>query len=405
VKPQQSGGPADGEAVAESPDGRGGSEALEGLARRLLTVLGRVTGLESTYLTMIHWIEDQQEILFANNTGKIDIPEGLRVIWSDTLCRRALDGEPAYTDDVPATYPDSRAAEALGLRTYVTVPIRGVDGSTWGTLCGASSEQVMVDEDARLVMELLSEMVAGQLERDLARQRLSEVNHRLEQANIDLARFAATASHDLRAPLRRIAAFSSLLVEDYGDRLDETAREYLGYLEDNTIHLDRLVGALLDLSRVTDQPLHCGPVDLDRLVDRVRGLLATAIEESGATVTAEDLGTLGADAGLIERLVQNLVGNALAYQPPGRAPEVVLTTTVTAEETVLRVADNGIGIPPHQRDQVFEAFRRLGHADTPGTGLGLAVCRRIAERHGGHIWVEDNERGGATFAVGLPGGR
>jgi signal transduction histidine kinase len=401
AKPQQGGGRADEEPVPEDAGAGGGSKALEGLARRLLTVLGRVTGLESTYLTMIHWIEDQQEILFASNTGKLEIPEGLRVIWSDTLCRRALDGEASYTDDVPTTFPDSEAARALGLRTYLTVPIRGVDGSTWGTLCGASSEQVLVDEDARLVMELLSEMVAGQLERDLARQRLAEANSRLEQANVDLARFAATASHDLRAPLRRISAFSSLLVEDYGDSLDENAREYLGYLEENTRHLDRLVGALLDLSKVTDQPLRFEPVDLDALVVRVRGLLGTAIEESGAAVVAEGLGTVPADPCLLERLVQNLVGNALAYQPRGQVPEVVLTTTRTGDEIVLRVADNGIGIPPGEREIVFEAFRRLVGDDTPGTGLGLAVCRRIVERHDGRIWVEDNDRGGTTFAVAL----
>jgi signal transduction histidine kinase len=387
--------------VPEDAGSGEGSKALEGLARRLLTVLGRVTGLESTYLTMIHWIEDQQEILFANNTGKLEIPEGLRVIWSDTLCRRALDGEASYTDDVPTTYPDSEAARALGLRTYLTVPIKGVGGETWGTLCGASSEQIMVNEDARLVMELLSEMVAGQLERDLARQRLSKVNSRLEQANLDLARFAATASHDLRAPLRRIGAFSSLLVEDYGDSLDETAREYLGFLEDNTRHLDRLVGALLDLSKVTDQPLRCEPVDLDALVGRVRGLLGAAIEESGAAVVAEDLGTVLGDPCLLERLVQNLVGNALAYQPPGQVPEVVLTTATAGDETVLRVADNGVGIPPAEREVVFEAFRRLGRSDAPGTGLGLAVCRRIVERHEGRIWVEGNDRGGTTFAVVL----
>jgi diguanylate cyclase (GGDEF)-like protein/PAS domain S-box-containing protein len=160
-----------------------GASALETVSRRLLAVLGRISGLESTYVTMVDWARDTQEILFARNTGGLDIPEGLRVTWSDTLCRRALDGGPACTDDVPGVYPDSDAARELGLQTYVTVPIRDGQGATFGTLCGASARRVAISDDVRLVMETLSEMIGGTVERETDRRRLAEANARLERAD------------------------------------------------------------------------------------------------------------------------------------------------------------------------------------------------------------------------------
>lgn len=159
----------------------GASDELETLARRLLELLGRVTGLESTYLTSIDWDGALQQVLYARNVGSIEIPEGLSVEWSDTLCRRALEGGPTCTSDVPTTYPDSAAALELGLRTYVTVPVRSPDGAVFGTVCGADSRRVEVSEDAQAVMEALAEMVALQLANDAARRELEATNAALAE--------------------------------------------------------------------------------------------------------------------------------------------------------------------------------------------------------------------------------
>jgi len=155
------------------------SGELEELARRLLDLLGRITGLESTYLTSIDWEGDLQQVLYARNVGTLDIPEGLQVEWSDTLCRRALEGGPACTTDVATTYPESAAARELGLSTYVTVPVRGPDGEVFGTVCGADSRPVELSDDAQAVMEALAEMVALQLANDAARRELVAANDAL----------------------------------------------------------------------------------------------------------------------------------------------------------------------------------------------------------------------------------
>ncbi len=156
-------------------------EDLERLARRLLELLGRVTGLESTYLTSIDWDGGLQKILYARNVGTLDIPEGLEVDWSDTLCRRALDGGPMCTSDVAATYPDSAAARELGLSTYVTVPVRGPSGGVYGTVCGADSRGIDIGDDARQVMEALAEMVSLQLQTAAAVRELETTNRVLHE--------------------------------------------------------------------------------------------------------------------------------------------------------------------------------------------------------------------------------
>jgi len=152
------------------------SAELEALSRRLLELLGRITGLESTYLTAIHWDEGEQEILYARNVGALEIGEGLRVAWSDTLCKRALDGGSACTSDVPSTYPDSEAAAALGLRTYVTVPVTDRRGEVVGTVCGASGSSIDVPDDVRDVMVALAGMIELQLANDLAVAELADAN-------------------------------------------------------------------------------------------------------------------------------------------------------------------------------------------------------------------------------------
>ncbi len=157
------------------------SPELEALTRRLLDLLGQVTGLESTYLTKIDWQNDEQEILYSRNEGALDIPEGLRVEWSDTLCKRALDGGPRCTTDVGASYPDSGAAKELGIVTYVTVPVNGPDAIVVGTVCGASTGGVEVSEQALAVMATLADMVALHLVNEQVVRELDRTNAALHE--------------------------------------------------------------------------------------------------------------------------------------------------------------------------------------------------------------------------------
>lgn len=154
---------------------------LESLTRRLLELVGELTGLESTYLTAIHWDAGEQEVLYARNVGELEIPEGLRGDWTDTLCRRALQGGPMYTSNVPETYPDSGLAALLGLQTYATVPVKASDGSVLGTLCGVSTSTIELSDPGLKLMRTLGEMVELQLANQQGMDELAVVNAALRE--------------------------------------------------------------------------------------------------------------------------------------------------------------------------------------------------------------------------------
>jgi diguanylate cyclase len=171
---------------------RAASLRLAELTRQLLGLLGRISGLESTYLTLVDFEQQVQQILYARNTGNLQIPEGLHLDWNDTLCRRVLEGGPACTSEVPELYPDSAMARDLRIQSYVTVPVMDPDGGIFGTLCGASGQRVQVSEDVRLVMETLAQMIALQLANDAALQQIAEQAEQLSAANATLQRLAST---------------------------------------------------------------------------------------------------------------------------------------------------------------------------------------------------------------------
>jgi signal transduction histidine kinase/CHASE1-domain containing sensor protein len=232
---------------------------------------------------------------------------------------------------------------------------------------------------------------------------LERANAELAQINADLDRFAATAAHDLRSPLHRISGFTQLLALEYGDTFDDNARDYLAHIDDSARHLADLTSDLLTLARITDEAMVLEEVSLSETAQIVLENLQTVIAEADAAIAIDPLPTVLGDHGLLERLLQNLIANAIKYQPPGQKPQIHVTAHPDGElnVTVLDIVDNGIGIDPEHVDAVFQPFRRL-HANTySGTGLGLAVCARITQRHGGQIEARPNLDRGTTFSVTL----
>jgi PAS domain S-box-containing protein len=225
----------------------------------------------------------------------------------------------------------------------------------------------------------------------------------LERSNAELEQFAYVASHDLQEPLRMVASYLQLLERRYGDTLEGDAREFIDYAVDGATRMKVLINALLEFSRVGTRGQPFEPVDLSSATADVLRRLRPAIEEHGAHVTCETLPTLQADPVQIAQLLQNLVANAIKYR--GEAtPEIRISAEpYDATAWAISVSDNGIGIEPPYRDQVFEVFRRLhGRDEYPGTGIGLAICRKIVERHGGQIWIEGSPLGGSTFRFIIP---
>jgi light-regulated signal transduction histidine kinase (bacteriophytochrome) len=229
----------------------------------------------------------------------------------------------------------------------------------------------------------------------------------LKRSNTELEQFAYVASHDLREPLRMIASYITLLERRYLAKLDDDAREFIAFARDGAERMDRLIRDLLEYSRIgrIAQPMVAQP--LKPLLDEALLTLRMKLEEAGADLRLDP----GLDAvppvfvcrDEVARLFQNLVGNAAKYRAPGRPPVIAISATVEAGWVSVAVADNGIGISPENYDRVFLIFQRLhGRNQYEGTGIGLSICKKIVERHGGRIWVESEPGKGSTFRFTLP---
>ncbi|MEX1103059.1 MAG: ATP-binding protein, partial [Dehalococcoidia bacterium] len=223
------------------------------------------------------------------------------------------------------------------------------------------------------------------------------------RSNQELAQFAYVASHDLQEPLRMVASFTQLLSRRYKGQLDDDADEFIRFAVDGVTRMQSLINDLLAYSRVGTRNNAMEPTDVNFLIERVCIDLAPAIEESGATVTSTGLPTLDVDPTQFGQLLQNLVANAIKYRSPGRAPEVSVTGAHEDGAWHFTVKDNGIGIDPDYFDRIFIIFQRLhGKEDYEGTGIGLAICKKIVERHGGRIWVESEPHTGSAFHFTVP---
>ncbi len=231
---------------------------------------------------------------------------------------------------------------------------------------------------------------------------LRELNEELIRSNADLQQFAYVASHDLQEPLRMVASYTQLLARRYKGKLDADADEFIGYAVDGATRMQRLINDLLAYSRVTSQGKDFEEVDCDLLLEGVLSTLRLAIEENHAVVTHGTLPKVTADPGQLGPLFQNLVINAIKFHG-AEPPKVHVSAERRDHEWVFSVRDNGIGVDPQYADRIFVIFQRLHNREEyPGTGIGLALCKKIVERHGGRIWVESEPGRGATFSFTLP---
>lgn len=233
---------------------------------------------------------------------------------------------------------------------------------------------------------------------------LSAANADLARSNAELEHFAYIASHDLQEPLRMIGAYAQLVEKRYGPALDQDGREFLAYLSDGAGRMKQMIDDLLAYSRVGRAEAILVDVSLEDLLDSALINLDAAIAETEATIVRPaTLPMVRGAAPLLIRLLQNLIGNALKYRRLDILLRVVVTAQRAGSEWIVSVSDNGIGIPAESRERIFQIFQRL-HTRTayPGTGIGLAIAKKIVERHGGRIWVEEAAEGGSVFRFTVP---
>lgn len=241
-------------------------------------------------------------------------------------------------------------------------------------------------------------------ERKKIEEKLKHIMVELQRSNQELTDFASIASHDLKEPLRKVMTFSERLKTKCDAMFDDQARDYLARMQNALSRMQGLIDSLLKLSRVATKAQPFLPVDFNRVAEEVLNDLEILVKNSGGSVIVEGLPTLNADAFQIRQLFQNLIANALKFKKEGVAPEVSLKARPIDEKTwEIRVADNGIGFEQKFIDRIFKPFERLhGRSQYEGSGVGLAICQKIVQRHGGAITAESEPDKGATFIIVLP---
>ncbi|WP_240643937.1 sensor histidine kinase [Antribacter gilvus] len=304
----------------------------------------------------------------------------------------------------------------LALETWVIKPLQLLSASvrivSGGVLEREIHPDVGVGEVAvlaahvetmrRELVHQVDEIRLSHQEIEDAHRRLSLQTEELGRSNRDLEQFAYVASHDLQEPLRKVASFTQLLRKRYGGQLDETADLYIDYAVDGAKRMQQLIQDLLAFSRVGRVTAARTDVPLEELLAASVADLDELIQENDAVVTHGQLPVVHGERALLSQLVTNLVSNAVKFRHPDRRPEVHVDARGMRAHWEISVVDNGIGIDPRYTERVFVIFQRLhGREDYPGTGIGLALVKRIVEHHGGRVWIEPTPGGGTTVRFTL----
>jgi len=280
-----------------------------------------------------------------------------------------------------------------------------------------AAERTQLEMAQRAVLNILEDLEAEkvtvervnrQLHQEIdvrrrAEESLRDYSAELARSNTDLQQFAYVASHDLQEPLRAVSSFSQLLARRYQGKLDSDADDFITFIVEGATRMQTLINDLLAFSRIGTRGKPFALVECENVLQAAKENLDVAIAESGATITHDPLPALVADATQLTQLFQNLLGNAIKFRRPGEAPRIHVSSKRQDGGWRLSVQDNGLGIDPQYFDRIFIIFQRLhGRDKYAGTGIGLAICKKIVERHGGRIWVESERGEGSTFYFVIP---
>jgi PAS domain S-box-containing protein len=381
---------------------------------------GELTGVVVTFSDVSERIRAEQSLKSSEERFRV-----LAETANDAIVSADHQGNIIYFNRAAERIFGYSAAEAYGVPLTMLIPKRFHDAHSQGIVRFlATNETRVVGKTVELTgrskdkkefpIELsLASWTAGEekfftvIIRDITERKqmldtLAQRADALAHSNQELQQFAYVASHDLQEPLRMITGYTQLLARRYRGKLDQDGDEYINYAVDGAKRMQILINDLLAYSRVGTRANQFALTDCEAILNTTLTNLQVAIQESGATVSHDPLPTVACDAGQIGQLMQNLIGNAIKYRN-SKAPEIRVECRQEDSYWLFSVADNGIGIDPQYAERIFVIFQRLHtREEYPGTGIGLAVCKKIVERHGGRIWVQSELGNGSIFYFTLP---
>jgi hypothetical protein len=315
----------------------------------------------------------------------------------------AAEGHRIVAERIQCT-PDERTelVKSYGIKAYACHPLLGPDGKILGTLSFGTRNRDTFSPDDLSLMKAVTDQVSVAMIRMQGEQALRRTAEDLARSNRDLEQFAYVSSHDLREPLRTVIGFVQILQERYRDKLDAKAGEYIRFAVEGSKRMQQLIDDLLAYSRVGSSgaavKIICAQQPLERALESLQG----SIEEAQARITADPMPTLTADGTLLAQVFQNLIGNAIKFRSE-RPLEIHIGAGRGQNCWQFRVKDNGIGMDPRYIEKIFVIFQRLHSRDRyPGTGIGLSICKKIVEQHGGTIWAESEPGKGSSFYFTIP---
>ncbi len=302
---------------------------------------------------------------------------------------------------LPEVMANWKSAIGQAVRFEMTFPLRGRDGEFRQFLTRAVP---LKDENGTVLRWFGTNTdITERMEIERALQRS---NTALSRANQDLGQFAYVAAHDLQEPLRTVVSFSQLLNNRYQHSLDSDGASFLGYVVAAGQRMSQLISDLLRYSHASsDQENPRESIDLNDVLDEAERDLNARIRQTGAQIVRQSLPVIEGDRSRIQQVVQNLLSNSLKYRRTDVAPKIEVAAELRNDTWLLTFRDNGQGFKPEYADRIFGMFKRLHGADVPGSGIGLAICKTIVERHGGRIWAESVQGAGSAFFITLPANR
>jgi PAS domain S-box-containing protein len=371
------------------------AHAFDEMAEHLQTIIVRSEAILVTAAEGIVGLDRHARVTFANPAAIAAIGQPLDDLIGRGIAHRF---EPSASGDghEPSAGPIAQALSTGTIEYGADAVLRRGNGTTVPVeyTCAPIRERG----------ELIGAVVTFRdvTERRAAEQSLAERAQELARSNAELEQFAYVASHDLQEPLRAVVSYLQLLERRYRGQLDERADRYIGHAVDGARRMQALINDLLTYSRAGRRHDDRQSVDMAALLERVLKSLEVGIAESGATITHDPLPTIQGDPVGLGQLLQNLIGNALKFRGDD-PPRIHISASREDRAWRFAVRDNGIGIEPEYQERIFTLFQRLhGRDEYEGTGIGLAICKKIAERHGGALWVESNPDQGTTFLFTIP---